>query len=266
LTTSVVRQIGIDQIVTAVLAVPVGLMLGSFATVVAHRVPRGEPFVAGRSRCPHCGATIAGYDNIPVVSWLLLRGRCRNCGEAISARYPLTELAMAALFVATVLIVGTEDWGELALGIAFCAMLVVVTLTDLERRVIPNAVLLAGVVFAIAVAAASDPGSLPTRAIAAVAGGGVLFLLALAYPRGMGMGDVKLAAVMGLYLGRSVAPALLIGFAAGALVGLAMIARRGASARKQAVPFGPFLALGGVVALWFGTDMVDWYLDSFFGG
>jgi leader peptidase (prepilin peptidase)/N-methyltransferase len=251
---------------TAILAVPAGLILGSFATVVAHRVPRGESFVAGRSRCPHCGVTIAGYDNIPVVSWLLLRGHCRACRERISARYPLTELAMAALFVATVLTVGTGDWGELALAIAFCALLVVVTLTDLERRVIPNMVLLTGAAFAIAVAAASDPGSLPTRAIAAAAAGGALFLVALAYPRGMGMGDVKLAAVMGLYLGRSVAPALLIGFAAGALVGLVLIARRGASARKQAVPFGPFMALGGIVALWFGTDMVDWYLDSFFGG
>ena len=250
----------------AILAVPAGLIFGSFATVVAHRLPRGESFVTGRSRCAHCGATIAAYDNVPVLSWLMLRGRCRHCGGRISARYPLTELAMAALFAATVLILGTNDGGQLALGLSFCALLVVVTLTDLERRVIPNVVLIAGAVVAVALAASTDPGSLGTRAIAAAAGGGFLFLVALAYPRGMGMGDVKLVAVMGLYLGRAVAPALLIAFAAGALVGLAMIARRGASARKQAVPFGPFLALGGVIALWYGSAMVDWYLDTFFHG
>ena len=186
----------------AALAVPAGLIFGSFATVVAHRVPRRESFVAGRSRCPHCGSTIAAYDNIPVVSWLLLRGRCRNCREAIPARYPLTELTMAALFVATVLILGTDDATELALGLTFCALLVVVTLTDLERRVIPNGVLVAGAVAAVAIAAIGDPSSLPDRAIAAAAAGGFLLLVALVYPRGMGMGDVKLAAVMGLYLGR----------------------------------------------------------------
>lgn len=251
---------------TAILAIPAGLIFGSFATVVAHRVPRGEPFVAGRSRCTRCGATIAAYDNIPVVSWLVLRGRCRHCTARIPARYPLTELTMAALFAATALILGTGDAGELAMGIAFCALLVVVTLTDLDRRVIPNAVLLAGAIVAVGLAAATDPGSLDGRAIAAVAAGGLLFLVALAHPRGMGMGDVKLAAVMGLYLGRSVAPALLIGFAAGALVGVVLIARRGASARKQAVPFGPFLALGGVVALWYGNAIVDWYLSTFFHG
>ncbi len=213
---------------------------------------------------PELRDTITARDNIPVISWLLLRGRCRHCGEPISSRYPLTELAMAVLFTGTVLILGTDDLGELALGLAFCALLVVITLTDLERKVIPNVVLLGGAAIALAIILVADPGSLGSRAIAAVAAGGFLFLVALAYPRGMGMGDVKLAAVMGLYLGRSVAPALLIGFATGALVGLALIARKGASARKQAVPFGPFLALGGIVGLWFGGDIVDWYLSTFF--
>jgi leader peptidase (prepilin peptidase)/N-methyltransferase len=252
--------------VVPVLSAIGGLALGSFATVIAHRVPRGESFVTGRSRCVHCDATIGTRDNIPVASWLLLRGRCRQCGERISRRYPLTELAMAVLFTATVLILGTDDVGELALGLVFCALLVVVTLTDLERRIIPNAVLIAGAAIAVAIAAATDAGSLDARAIAAVAAGGFLFVVALAYPRGMGMGDVKLAAVMGLYLGRAVAPALLIGFAAGALVGLALIARRGTVARKQAVPFGPFLAAGGITALWYGNQLVDWYLDTFFNG
>jgi leader peptidase (prepilin peptidase)/N-methyltransferase len=243
-----------------------GLALGSFATVVAHRVPRGESVVAGRSRCPGCGQRIAAYDNVPVFSWLALRGRCRRCGSRISARYPLTELAMAALFVATVLILGTSDVGELALGLVLCAVLVIVTLTDLESRVIPNRVLLAGAVAALAISAASDPQSLVERALAAAGAGGGLLLVALAFPRGMGMGDVKLVAVMWLFLGRAIAPAVLIGFAAGAVFGLALIARNGTAARKQAVPFGPFLALGGIVALWFGDAIVDWYVGVYFDG
>jgi leader peptidase (prepilin peptidase) / N-methyltransferase len=251
---------------SAILAFPAGMILGSFATVVAHRVPRGESIVTGRSRCPGCGATVAAYDNIPVLSWLVLRGRCRRCGVRISVRYPLTELAMAALFAATVLILGTDDVGELAFGLVLCALLVTVTLTDLERRVIPNAVLAAGALIGLGIAVLTDPASLPERGLAAAGAGGLLLLVALAYPRGMGMGDVKLVAVMGLYLGQAVAPALLIGFGAGALVGLVMIARGGAAARKQALPFGPFLALGGIAGLWFGDAIVDWYLSTFFGG
>jgi leader peptidase (prepilin peptidase)/N-methyltransferase len=127
-------------------------------------------------------------------------------------------------------------------------------------------VLLVGAAIAVAIVALNDPASLADRGIAAAAGGGFLFFVALAYPRGMGMGDVKLVAVMGLYLGRAVAPAMLIGFAAGAAVGLVVVARHGAAARKQALPFGPFLALGGIVALWFGDAILDWYLDSFFQG
>jgi leader peptidase (prepilin peptidase)/N-methyltransferase len=249
----------------AILALPAGLILGSFATVVAHRVPRGES-VGGRSRCPSCGATIAAYDNVPVLSWLVLRGHCRNCGVRVPASYPLTELAMAALFVATVLILGTQNTGELALGLLFCALLVMVTLTDLERRVIPNAVLLVGAVAGIAIAAATDPGSLVERGLAAAGAGGALLCVALAYPRGMGMGDVKLAAVMGLYLGSAVVPALLVGFGVGALFGLGLIARHGAEARKRKVPFGPFLALGGIVGLWYGDAIVAWYATTFFHG
>jgi leader peptidase (prepilin peptidase) / N-methyltransferase len=239
-----------------------GLLIGSFLTVVAHRLPRGESVVGGRSHCPSCGAQIAAYDNVPVFSWLALRGHARCCGVPISARYPLTELATGALYAATALVLW-GDAGEIALGLCFVTMLVAITLIDLERRIIPNKILLVGAVVGFVLAASTDPGSLPERAIALAAAGGLLFAVALAYPRGMGMGDVKLAAVMGLYLGRSVAPALLIAFAAGSLVGLALIARHGAAARKRAVPFGPFLALGGVVALLWGDRMVDWYLGTF---
>jgi leader peptidase (prepilin peptidase) / N-methyltransferase len=246
----------------AVLAFVGGLMTGSFVTVVAHRVPRGESVVAPRSRCPGCGAQIAAYDNVPVFSWLLLRGRARCCGTKISARYPLTELATALLYAATVLALW-DDGGEIALGLVFVTALVAVTLTDLELKIIPNRVLLVAAVLGTVIAAVSDPGSLPERAAAAAAAGGLLFLAALAYPRGMGLGDVKLAAVMGLFLGRDVGAALLVALLAGSLVGLAIMAREGAAARKRGIPFGPFLALGGVVGLLAGNELTDWYLGTF---
>ena len=246
----------------AALAFLGGLIAGSFVTVVAHRVPRGESIVGPRSRCPACGAQIAAYDNLPVMSWVLLRGRARCCGEAISPRYPLTELAVGALYAATVLVLWDEP-AEIALGLVFVTTLVAVTLTDLEQRIIPNKILVVAAILGAAIAAIGDPGSLPERAVAAAGAGGLLFGAALAYPRGMGLGDVKLAAVMGLFLGRNVAPAILVALLAGSLVGLAMIARDGAAARKRAIPFGPFLALGGVVGLLAGDQMVDWYLSIF---
>jgi leader peptidase (prepilin peptidase)/N-methyltransferase len=239
-----------------------GLIAGSFVTVVAHRVPRGESIVGPRSRCPACGTQIAAYDNVPVVSWLALRGRARCCGARISPRYPLTELGLGALYAATTIVLW-DDAAEVALGLVFVTMLLAVTLTDLERRLIPNKILAVSVAIGVILAAAFDPGSLPERAISAAAAGGLLFLAALAYPRGMGLGDVKLAAAMGFFLGRNVAPALFVALLAGSLVGLAIIARQGASARKQAIPFGPFLALGGVVGLLLGDQLVDLYLSTF---
>jgi leader peptidase (prepilin peptidase)/N-methyltransferase len=145
----------------------------------------------------------------------------------------------------------------------FVAVLAAITLTDLERRVIPNAILLVGSVIGIGIIAGTDAASTPERAIAAIGAGGFLLLVALIYPRGMGMGDVKLAAVMGLFLGAAVAPALFVGIALGGLVGVALLLTRGQGARKQAVPFGPFLAIGGVVGLLAGTQMIDAYLDHF---
>jgi len=239
-----------------------GLVLGSFLTVVGYRLPRGESVVGGRSHCPNCGAQIAAYDNVPVFSWLLLRGRSRCCGERISARYPLTELTLGLLYAATVAVL----WGEpteIALGLVFVTTLLAITLTDLERRVIPNKILVVAAIAGVAIAAIGDPSSLPERAIAAAAAGGGLFLVALAYPRGMGLGDVKLAAVMGLFLGRSIAPAILVALLTGSVVGLFLIARHGAQARKRTIPFGPFLAIGGVVGLLAGDQLVDLYLSTF---
>jgi leader peptidase (prepilin peptidase) / N-methyltransferase len=239
-----------------------GMVAGSFISVVAHRVPRGLSIVGPRSRCPSCDEQIAARDNIPVLSWLLLRGKCRSCGTAISPRYPAVELGVGVAFLLTVLVLW-EQPARLAMGLVFVATLAAVTLTDLEQRIIPNRILLASAIVGIAVAAIADPASLPERGIAAAAAGGLLLLAALAYPKGMGMGDVKLAALMGLYLEEAVAPALLVGFLTGALVGVGMIAREGSGARKRAVPFGPFLALGGIVGLLAGPELVDWYLETF---
>jgi leader peptidase (prepilin peptidase) / N-methyltransferase len=237
-----------------------GLVAGSFVTAVAHRVPRGVSIAGARSRCPACGAQIAAYDNVPVLSWLLLGGRARCCGARISARYPLTELAVAVLFALTVVVHRHDSVAEVAIDLVFVTMLAAVTLTDLERRIIPNKILLAGAIVCVAVAAPTDPGGLPERAIAAAAAGGLFFLVVLAYPRGMGLGDVKLAATMGLFLGRAVAPAILFALLAGSAVGLALIARHGSEARKAAIPFGPFLALGGVIGMLVGNQLLDLYL------
>lgn len=244
------------------LAVLGGMIAGSFVTVVGYRVPRGESIVGPRSRCTSCGRQIAAYDNVPVLSWLALRGRSRCCGERISARYPLTEAGLGALYAAVVAVLW-DDPTEVALGLVLVTTLLAVTLTDLDRRVIPNKVLLVSAIAGLAIVAVGDPGSLPERAIAAVAAGGGLFLVVFAYPRGMGLGDAKLAAVMGLFLGRNVAPALLVALLAGSLVGMAIIAREGAAARKRAIPFGPFLAFGGVVGLLLGDQLVELYLSTF---
>jgi leader peptidase (prepilin peptidase) / N-methyltransferase len=239
-----------------------GMITGSFVGVVAHRLPRGRSIVGPRSECPSCGAQIAAYDNVPVVSWVLLGGHCRSCGARIPARYPLVELVVGLAFAATAVVL-RGDPAALALGLVFVAMLAAITLTDLERRVIPNAILLVGSVIGLAIVAATDPASLPERAAAAAGAGGFLLLFALVYPRGMGMGDVKLAAVMGLFLGTSVVPALAVGIVVGTLVGLGIMLRYGSTARKHAVPFGPFLAIGGVVGLLAGSQMIDAYLNAF---
>jgi leader peptidase (prepilin peptidase)/N-methyltransferase len=239
-----------------------GLLAGSFVTVVGHRVPRGESIVGPRSRCTTCGAQIAAYDNVPVFSWLLLRGHSRCCGDRISARYPLTEMTLGLLYALTILVLW-DDPVEVALGLVFVTTLTAVTLTDLDRRLIPNRILLVAAVLGIGIAVVWAPDSLPERLLAAAAAGGGLFLVALAYPRGMGLGDVKLAAVMGIFLGRNIAPAILVALLAGSAVGLYLIAREGSAARKRAIPFGPFLALGGIVGLLAGDQLVDLYLSTF---
>jgi leader peptidase (prepilin peptidase) / N-methyltransferase len=240
-----------------------GAAVGSFLNVVIHRLPRGESLVKPRSRCPGCGVPLRAVDNVPLVSWLVLRGRCRSCHAPISPRYPLVEVVTAAVFVAVALARGVDN--DLVLELPFAAVLVAVAAIDLEHRIVPNRIVIPAAVFGLVAAALVDFGQLPELLIAGAAAFTALFVAALAYPGGMGMGDVKLAGIMGLYLGAAVAPALLAAFTAGAGVGLAILAREGVSARKRAVPFAPFLALGGLVGLLAGPELVHLYQSRFLG-
>jgi leader peptidase (prepilin peptidase)/N-methyltransferase len=239
-----------------------GLIFGSFLNVVAYRLPRGESLATPASRCPGCDTPIKPYDNVPVVSWLLLRGRCRSCGESIAWRYPLVELTTALLLALTVIVVGANS--DVWLGLAFVLLLVPVAVIDIDFRIIPNKLMIVGAIAAPVILALTRPGDIPEHLIAATAAGGFLLAAALAYPAGMGMGDVKLAFVMGLFLGREVGVAMLAGLLTASIVGIAIMARKGpAEGRKTAIPFGPFLALGGMVGLLAGEPIVDWYLRTF---
>ena len=242
-------------------AAPFGLIIGSFLNVVAYRLPRGESLVSPGSHCPGCDKAIKPWDNIPLVSWLLLRGRCRTCSTRISARYPLVELVTGVVFGAIALVHGLND--DLAVLLPFAAMLIAVAGIDLEHRIVPNKILLPMAVWAVAGSALVRTQMLPELLIAGAAAFTFLLVAALIHPAGMGMGDVKLAGVMGLYLGASVAPALLIAFLSGSVVGVGMLLRHGAAGRKKGVPFAPFLALGAVVALLVGPQLVHLYIHHY---
>ena len=243
----------------------IGLMVGSFLNVVIHRVPAGESVVRPRSRCPGCGTQLAERDNIPVISWLLLRGRCRTCGMPISIRYPLVELLTGVLFG----VVGAKfgaDWA-LPAYLLFTASLIALSFIDLEHYRLPNKILLvtlyAGVPLLLLAAAAShrwhEFGQAVLGGVSALA---LLLAVHLVSPRGMGMGDVKLAGVLGLFLGflsiGRVFLGLFLGFSLGAVIGVLLIAT-GLRTRKQHIPFGPFLAGGALLCVLIGGPILDWY-------
>jgi len=241
----------------------VGLLIGSFLNVVAYRLPRGESLLRPGSHCPSCGKPVKAYDNIPVASWLLLRGRCRHCGEPISARYPLVEAATGLLYAGVV--AKYDDAFGIAVGLILVTALVPIVLIDLETFTIPNAITLPAAVAALVAGLALNIDDVDEQLIAGAAAGGFFMIAWLVKPKGMGLGDAKLAGVMGLCLGRAVAPAVLIGLISGVLVGGVIMARVGVQAgRKTKVPFGPFLALGAVIALFVGDSVVDWYSDTYF--
>jgi leader peptidase (prepilin peptidase)/N-methyltransferase len=239
----------------------VGAVIGSFLNVVIHRLPRDESLVSPPSRCPQCETPVKPYDNVPVVSWLVLRGRCRHCGAPISPRYPVVELLTALVFAAVVLVRGFDD--DLVLELPFVAALIALAGIDLDHKLLPNRIVYPMAAYGVIATLLVDRGDLVEHLVAGAGAFTFLLVAALAYPRGMGMGDVKLAGAMGLYLGVAVIPALLTAFLTGSIVGIAMIAREGAAARKKAVPFGVFLAIGGIVGVLAGPELVDVYKTNF---
>jgi leader peptidase (prepilin peptidase)/N-methyltransferase len=241
----------------AALALAPGLALGSFLNVVAARVPLKRSLVSPGSACMACGQEIAWYDNVPLLSYALLRGRCRSCAVHIPLRYPAVELVTALLLAGSVWRFGLG--GSAAVASFFCLALVAVSATDLEHRIIPNRIVVPAGVIVLAANTALHPG--PQWAIGAFGASGFLLVAALAYPGGMGMGDVKLAFLMGAALGKTVSVALFVGMLAAMIPGIVLLVRHGRAARKMGVPFGPFLALGSVVALFAGTWLLHGYLS-----
>jgi leader peptidase (prepilin peptidase)/N-methyltransferase len=244
-----------DLSLAAIVFAP-GLAIGSFLNVVAARVPAKESVVSSPSACRMCGARIAWYDNVPVVSYVVLRGRCRACGEKYSALYPAVELLTALLVAACGLVWGLSAYALLAAF--FCCVLVAVSVIDLEHRIIPNRIVVPAAAIVLVGHTAIDPS--PAWTVAAVGAAGFLFVTALIYPAGMGMGDVKLALLMGVMLGKTVPVALMLGLVAALVPSAVLIARHGAAGRKMGIPFGPFLAFGSVVALFLGDAILDAYL------
>ena len=235
------------------------LALGSFLNVVVARVPERRSLVRPPSSCGSCGTEILWRDNIPVLSYILLRGRCRHCNASISPVYPLVEAVTAALIVACVAVFGPTP--EAALAAGFCAVLVTLSVIDARHRIVPNRIVVPAAAVALVAHTAIDP-SLAWLAWSLVAAG-ALFLVVLAHPKGLGMGDVKLALLLGAVLGASVTVALMLGLFAALVPAAVLVSRHRASARKMAVPLVPFLSFGAVVALFFGDAILDVYLGLF---
>ena len=240
----------------AALAFAPGLALGSFLNVVAARVPLRRSIVRPPSACMSCGHEIAWYDNVPVLSWLLLRGRCRSCGASIAARYPAVELVSGLLVAACVWRFGLH--AEALVAAFFCLALVAVSATDLEHRIIPNRIVLPAAALVLVAQTLVRPS--PEWALAAIGACAFLLLAALAYPAGMGMGDVKLALLLGAMLGRTVPVALFVGMAAALVPGVYLLAKQASKGRKMGVPLAPFLALGALVALFWGHPILHLWL------
>jgi leader peptidase (prepilin peptidase)/N-methyltransferase len=235
-----------------------GLAIGSFLNVVVARLPLGRSLVRPASACPSCETPIAHRDNIPVISYFLLRGRCRTCRAAIPWRYPVVELVTAGLIVASFVAFGLT--ADAVVAAFFCTVLVAVSAIDIERFVIPNRIVLPAAAIVLVAQTVLHPS--PEWAIAGLGAAAFFFVAALAYPGGMGMGDVKLALLLGFMLGRTVPIAIMVALVAALVPSVVLLARHGRAARKMRIPFGPFLALGGLVALFAGDAILDAYLGS----
>jgi leader peptidase (prepilin peptidase) / N-methyltransferase len=235
-----------------------GLAIGSFLNVVAARVPLRRSVVRPPSACMQCGTEIRWYDNIPLLSYALLRGQCRNCAARIPPVYPAVELVTAALVAGCVLVFGLT--AKAAVAAFFCAVLVAISAIDAEHRIIPNRIVVPAAGIALVANTLLTPS--PQWALGALGASGFLLAAALAYPAGMGMGDVKLALLMGAALGKTVSVALMLGMFAAMVPGIAILVKHGKAGRKMGLPFGPFLALGSVVALFWGHDLLHAYFST----
>jgi leader peptidase (prepilin peptidase) / N-methyltransferase len=237
-----------------------GAVIGSFLNVVVYRLPIGQSLVKPRSHCPSCQTPVSPRDNVPLLSWLFLKGRCRHCRETISARYPAVELLTALCFVGVVLARGFHR--ELIALIPFTAALIAISFIDIQHKIVPNKVVGPAAAYGLVTALAFRTHHVPELLIAGAGAFSFFLVAALIHPKGMGMGDVKLAGVMGLYLGKLVIPALVIAFLVGSVVGVVLVLRHGSRSRKIGVPFAPFMALGGLVAMLAGQQLIDVYLDN----
>ncbi|MBX6764102.1 MAG: prepilin peptidase [Rubrobacteraceae bacterium] len=247
----------------ALLAALFGLLIGSFLNVAIYRIPRGLSVVWPPSHCPVCHEPIAPWDNVPLLSYLLLRGRCRNCKERIPPRYPAVELATALLFGAAAYAFGI-GWG-LARALFFLGALIVLAATDADRRILPNAVVLPATGAGLLLSAAADPARWWVYPLSTAGVGGALLAVALLYPGGMGMGDVKMGGMLGAFLGGYAALAVFFGALLGALVGVGLMLA-GRAGRRSALPFGTFMSVGGMVVLFWGQEIWGAYLGVFSGG
>jgi leader peptidase (prepilin peptidase)/N-methyltransferase len=242
------------------MAFVLGAVFGSFANVLIHRLPRRQSIVAPGSRCPACGIPIRPWDNIPIVSYLQLRGRCRACRTGISPRYLIVEIAMGGLTAAVVWRFGFS-LAALRYGVLTFALLVVF-FTDLEYQIVPNAVTYPGILAGIALSASSGP--LLPSIVAAAAAGAVFLLLGIVSRGGMGGGDVKLAAMIGAFLGApAVIVALFVAVAIGAAAGILLLALR-LRTRKDMIPFGPAMAVGAMIAVFGSNAIIRWYVSRLF--
>jgi leader peptidase (prepilin peptidase) / N-methyltransferase len=251
----------IPQVVWLVYAAVFGAIVGSFLNVVVYRVPLGQSVVSPPSRCPQCNHRLRWFDNIPIVGWLLLSGRCRTCQNPISIQYPAVELATALLFLLVVWL--TPPGPLLVTRLLLVCILIVLFGIDLEHQILPNSITLPGIVAGVLLSTIAPPG-LRDALIGVVLGGGILYAIAWGYylwrrEEGLGMGDVKMLAMVGAFLGwKAVLVTLVFSSFSGAIIGMALIsAQRGTM--KLALPFGTFLALGALLAMFVGEPLVTWY-------
>jgi leader peptidase (prepilin peptidase) / N-methyltransferase len=252
--------VSVNAALAAVAFAP-ALAVGSFLNVVVARLPEKRSLVRPRSACPSCERELGWWENVPLISYALLRGRCRGCSAPISLRYPIVELTTALLVAACFWRFGLS--GDAFVAAFFCAALVALSAIDVERRILPDRIVLPSTVVVLVAQVALHPDQTVEWIAAGLGASLFLFAALVAYPKGMGMGDVKLALLLGVMLGWEVAVGLMVGMLAALVLGVVLIARNGMGARKTAIPFGPFLAFGSIVALFAGEQILSAYLGLF---